>query len=294
MDTHSPHQEDLSDPSFASEASTPTKSSFNDATPRPLHRSKATYRPKIDRIDFSKFLPESSTPLTPETRGYSISYLRRVPELALLAHRVAKQEIRAARKIEKEKELKTRKKETSSSKSSAAPKVRQPTAKDIKRLFVRVVNELYREGSIVIWDCPSHSCSNDFPLPDSSYLWKTSSSSVTTSSIANSTGESLKTDGDDTGDLSDPDPHEDVYLTLKPAFLADRLEEVIPVVQKNERRRAGSQPYRGASCEGLLQHLKADDRWSFIHIDSVKDALKYLEVEGRAWMVGKDQWQLTV
>ncbi|KAJ3509340.1 hypothetical protein NMY22_g16330 [Coprinellus aureogranulatus] len=272
-----------------------------DSTPKPAGFRKWKTRPSIDPINLGGY--PSSPPKEEKTlRGYTISYLRRVPELALLAHRVAKQEIRAARKQAKDKEKSERSKSrpSSSSKppSSSSTSVRQssiPTNKDVKRLFIRALNELYREGSIVIWDCPSYSCS-DLSLGDSSFLWKTSST-LPPPSINTTTGTLRPTyDEEPSGNLSDPDPNEDVYVPLTPEFLADRLEEVIPVIQKAERARQpkNMQPYAGASVEGLLRYLKKDDRWTHLHRDSVAAALKYLDDEGRAWMAGQDQWQLTV
>jgi solute carrier family 25 citrate transporter 1 len=104
---------------------------------------------------------------------------------------------------------------------------------------------------------------------------------------------------DDEGGLSDPDSNEDVYVSVRPTFLADRLEEIIPIVQSAERRgqresQAKRGLYRGASSQGLLRYLKGDDRWTFVHLDSVDVALKYLEEDGRAWMTPNGQWQLTV
>ncbi|KAF5334647.1 hypothetical protein D9611_011981 [Ephemerocybe angulata] len=291
-------------PSFANETSASLLTPTKDSTPRPTF-SKSMSRPKIDPLDFSKFSTTAPLNDKPPLRGYSISYLRRVPELVLLANRVAKQEIRLARKQAKEKEKKDLKaKPTSSASSSTAAKARLPTIKDIKRLFIRAVNDLYREGSIVIWDCPSYSCSDVYG-GDTSFLWKTSTSMSyppTADSTANSSSKStllpnLEGESKD-GELSDPDSNEDVYISLTPVFLAKCLEEVIPIVQEKERKRVASsgrpQPYRGASVEGLLHHLKTDDKWTFVHIDSVEAALKYLEEDGRAWMSGKGQWQLTV
>ncbi|KAJ2925276.1 hypothetical protein H1R20_g11815, partial [Candolleomyces eurysporus] len=322
--------DDIDDPFAQSFAPGFTDSTKNDVTPRPTQFSTTRSRPNIDPIYFGTSIASSSKTRedanpTQSIRGYTVSYLRRVPELVLLATRVAKQETRLARKHEKEK------KGAASSSSSAtksttasSSRARNPTSKDIKRLFLRAVNDLYREGSIVIWDCPAYPCS-DAAFADTSFLWKpmtthasgiislsyASSCADTTAAssiLGHSTSRSRSTSGaarpptvpeDGEADLSEPDPNEDVYISVKPSFLADRLEEIIPIVQNAERRgQRGSQAkrglYRGASSQGLLQYLKGDDRWTFVHVDSVEAALKYLEEDGRAWMTPNGQWQLTV
>lgn len=263
------------DDTFSASHTTPTKASTS-LTPRPTGLSKWKSLSTIDAIYLNDTQEKTM-------RGYSVSYLRRVPELALLAHRVAKQEIRMARKQGKDK---------GKAKPSSSTAVRQtstPTKRDIKRLFIRAVNTLYSEGSIVIWDCPSHSCA-DLPAGDSSFLWKTSNS-LPAPSANTTTGE-----GDLSGNLSDPDPNEDVFVPITPEFLASRLEELIPIVQKAEKMRAGKDaaPYSGASTGGLLRYLKTDDRWNHLHMDSVEAALKYLDDHGRAWTSAQGQWHLTV
>lgn len=329
MDTGPPNEiDDNDDPfalSFAPELTNPTR---NDATPRPTQFSTTRSRPDIDPIYFGTSTASSSKARQDSNqtiRGYTVSYLRRVPELVLLANRVVKQELRLARKQEKEKKAAGPSSSSSASKSAggSSSRARNPTSKDIKRLFLRAVNDLYREGSIVIWDCPAYPCKNAASA-DTSFLWKpmtnasgilslsyASSSANTTAAssiFGHSSSRSRSTSGvappptvpeDDEGGLSDPDSNEDVYVSVRPTFLADRLEEIIPIVQSAERRgqresQAKRGLYRGASSQGLLRYLKGDDRWTFVHLDSVDVALKYLEEDGRAWMTPNGQWQLTV
>ncbi|KAJ2919873.1 hypothetical protein MD484_g560, partial [Candolleomyces efflorescens] len=325
MDTGLPNEIDDNDDPFASSfASELLNATNNNANPRPTQFSTTRSRPNIDPIFYGTSTASSSKAReganpTEKMHGYTVSYLRRVPELVLLANRVVKQELRLARKQEKER------KAAGSSSSKPTPAIssraRNPSSKDIKRLFLRAVNDLYREGSIVIWDCPAYPC-KDAASADTSFLWKpmTNASGMLSLSYAGSSANttaassifghssSKPTSGDvppptvpedEEGDLSDPDPHEDVYVSVKPAFLADRLEEIIPVVQNAERRgqresQAKRGLYRGASSQGLLRHLKGDDRWTFVHMDSVDAALKHLEEDGRAWVNPSGQWQLTV
>ncbi|KAJ2925277.1 hypothetical protein H1R20_g11818, partial [Candolleomyces eurysporus] len=246
--------DDLFAQSFAPEFTRPTK---NDATPRPTQFSTTRSRPNIDPIYFGTSTTSSSKARedansTQTTRGYTVSYLRRVPELVLLATRVAKQETRLARKQEKEK------KSAASSSSSAtksttarSSRARNPTSKDIKRLFLRAVNDLYREGSIVIWDCPAYPC-NDAAFADTFFLWKpmtTHASGILSLSYASSCADTtaassilghstfprstsgaarppaVPEDGD--GDLSDPDPNEDVYIELGIAREQSFAEEIL-------------------------------------------------------------------
>jgi hypothetical protein len=105
------------------------------------------------------------------TLGFTLSHLRRVPELALLAARVVRAEARKRDKADREKDRGSSHSRIPSSTSvSARPDGRRqgdgnrsiPTSrtgaaadssrKKMKRLFSWAVVKLYEEGSIVLWD----------------------------------------------------------------------------------------------------------------------------------------------
>lgn len=83
------------------------------------------------------------------TMGFTLSHLRRVPELALLAARVVRAEARKREKTDREKERGSAHSRVPSTSSGA---VADPPRKKIKRLFSWAVVKLYEEGSIVLWD----------------------------------------------------------------------------------------------------------------------------------------------
>ena len=105
------------------------------------------------------------------TLGVTLSHLRRVPELALLAARVVRAEARKRDKVDREKDRESsHSRIPSSTSASARPNGRREgngngsapaprtgaaadtTHKKMKRLFSWAVVKLYEEGSIVLWD----------------------------------------------------------------------------------------------------------------------------------------------
>ena len=105
------------------------------------------------------------------TLGFTLSHLRRVPELVLLAARIVRAEARKRDKTDREKERgSSHSRIPSSISASARPNGRgdgdgnrstptsrtgaaaDPPPKKMKRLFSWAVVKLYEEGSIVLWD----------------------------------------------------------------------------------------------------------------------------------------------
>ena len=105
------------------------------------------------------------------TLGFTLSHLRRVPELVLLAARVVRAEARKRDKTDREKERgSSHSRIPSSTSASAGPNggrdgnenrstptsrtgaAADPPPKKMKRLFSWAVVKLYEEGSIVLWD----------------------------------------------------------------------------------------------------------------------------------------------
>jgi len=97
------------------------------------------------------------------TLGFTLSHLRRVPELALLAARVVRAEARKRDKADREKDRGSSRMPSSSSTSARQNVSRNvngftpipaadPSHSKMKRLFSWAVVKLYEEGSIVLWD----------------------------------------------------------------------------------------------------------------------------------------------
>lgn len=264
-------------------------------TPRPKHsrhQLESTPRPRIPQPDFGIFMASSSSHVqhsssAPDTgrRGFSLSYLRRVPELSLLAsrvvHAVTRRQLREERKKLKEAGILKSKTQV----SSALPP--DKVGSKMKRLFQWAIIQLLKEGCIVLWDGPVRECS-DASIADSSRLWKS-----TTTTSSNSTFGGPDTDSDEEADLSDPSPNEEAYISLTPDFSADYIEAAIKVL--SDRQVKMGKPYAGAAVQDILAFMrKDDDRWQYLGDWTVKDALYMLSKDGRVWRTGKDSWDVTV
>jgi hypothetical protein len=261
-------------------------------TPRPSKPGSS-----LMKEDASYTGPDSSMP----TLGFTLSYLRRVPELCELAWRVVKAEARRREEANQAQgqgtstASKARQKPPSRAKEGPAPK--------IKRLFVWAVLKLYEEGSIVLWDGPTRPV-RDRNDADTSGLWRASTS--TRSAVTSlSLSRARLADGegwDDRGEISDPPPDEESYVPLTPAYLARQVEASVralttPRVAKAQvlSRRHALRP-RAPTKEDVLRHLRrSDGRWERVGLWALTEALEWLQSEGRAWCVSDDaggRWEL--
>ncbi|KXN84393.1 hypothetical protein AN958_12652 [Leucoagaricus sp. SymC.cos] len=262
---------------------TPTKSrarSCDDSTPR----SGARKTPN----------PSTSTSTTGKPcQGFTLSYLRRVPELSLIATRVVKQH---AKILEK----KARDSQSTSKSSSAQPTKcvkldRAGLAVRKKRLFQWAICKLLREGSIVLWDGPTRPCPeyDTYGNANASMLWKYSSSSSAENSLFSNAGNLTRND-DDEMELSDPEPEEEAYISTKPELLVPSVTEALkalalaPPVQVMKR----NELIGGSTKKEILAYLRRDDRWAFIGDWNVAEALEYMNWASLAWCVG-ERWMLT-
>ena len=274
--------------------STPTKRSRSTQildlnTPRPTY-SIAT--PKVSQSKGPKFTDSEAK--EPRLEGYTLSYLRRVPELSLLATRVV-QAVAKRRQREERKRLK----EAGVISPSKPPAPPPPIPADkfagkMKRLFQWAVIQLLREGCIIIWDGPVRRFPNSrSTLTDMSRLWKTCTNPHGDSTIFSTSLPDSSIDNDSlSGYLSDPQPNEESYVSLTPAYLAPHVERAVKVLVEHYARIG--KPYAGATTEGILSVLKKDDRWGFLGAWNVQDALEVLRMECKVWDMGKGRWDLTV
>lgn len=304
--------------------STPTKSSRNalppeDVTPRPHDRTPGPPPPRIVPLDFTR-------PRTPEqnltTRGFTQSHLRRVPALALMAKRVvkaeAKRRARSAAKRTKEAVAAAKdgggggvpgKKPRPVVVTQAMLNDQQKLHPRMKRLFNHAILQLVRDGDVISWDGPRRPClpargaaNGDGELnPNSSALWKLNSSSGTQFSVGgNSTvfsNASVAEDDEDEGELSDPAPDEEAFVSLTPAVLAPTVEHAISklVAEATVRgSRARAAPAAGPTVPEIVSFLKNDDMWRNLSEFTVNEALGLLKDEGRAWTMGGGRWELSI
>ncbi|KAF5311000.1 hypothetical protein D9619_007926 [Psilocybe cf. subviscida] len=322
---------------------TPTKRRrAPDDTPRqrPYGGGCSTPRPRIEPINFGTKMPasiiakDSSNPdtvdntTTPQLKGFTLSYLRRVPELSLLASRVveavARRHYREERKRLKERSSSSRTKPPSSASSSSSG-VLPPAkfAEKKKRLFKWAVIELLHEGGIALWDGPVRRCPPAHAragVGELSKLWKASTSTSmtsdsslfgnTTTNTTNTTTSNLTSSQQDLEDeeareyLSDPSSThaEESYVPLTPPYLASAVENAISVLVAHYA--SIGRPYAGATKEGILSVLRKDDRWRFVGDWSVEETLVWLKERGRVWKMpgvggaggggaGSGRWDLT-
>ncbi|KAH9486978.1 CST complex subunit STN1 [Psilocybe cubensis] len=286
--------------------STPTKSYRDDDTPRQFHSGTnvtITPKPRIEPLNYGVNTPLQSTcsraPQEKLRQGVTLSFLRRVPELSLLAGRVV-QAVGRRRLREEKQKLKD-----SGIIPSRAEKARILALTSIpsnkfagkkKRLFQWAIIQLLKEGCLVHWDglvCPLP----ETPYLETSRLWKTNITSflnddsnvfsTTAGSIASA---STENSGDD-GTLSDPDPDEEAYISLTADLLAEHVEAAIKTLVDHYEK--NGKPYIGATKDGILSVLRKDDRWRHVGEWNVQDALELLHGEGKVWAMKNGRWDLT-
>ncbi|KAI0763421.1 hypothetical protein BD413DRAFT_673846, partial [Trametes elegans] len=172
----------------------------NDATPRPSRSRPLGLRPASraalssdtdDDTDHDGSQP--SVENDDQVYGYTLSHLRRVPELSLLArrivhaeaHRRAKEERKRVKAKAEAERSKPRNKSTSAAQEAADPvgaqEPKTTTAAAMKRLFRQAIRTLFQDGSIVLWDGPVRpppppALDPLIPSSFSSALWKANSS----------------------------------------------------------------------------------------------------------------------
>ncbi|KAF8800619.1 hypothetical protein BYT27DRAFT_7199774, partial [Phlegmacium glaucopus] len=281
---------------------------YTNETPRPKrsrHQLESTPRPRIPQPDFGSSVASSSAyaqhpSSTPDTgpQGFSLSYLRRVPELSLLASRVV-QAVTRRRLREERRKLKEAGMLKSKSQASSAILLDKAGPK-MKRLFQWAIIQLLKEGCIVLWDGPVRKCPNA-SVANTTRLWKSVTNPNSTSgdpstlfgTTTTSHSKNRHQDIDDDGDLSDPSPDEEAYISLTPGFSADYIEAAVKVL--SDRQVKMDKPYAGTTVQDILAFMrKDDDRWRYLGDWTVKDALDVLRKEGRVWKTGKDSWDVTV
>ncbi|KIL62748.1 hypothetical protein M378DRAFT_165413 [Amanita muscaria Koide BX008] len=291
---HAPDDND--DDDFYDEPNTPTKcrrtSSDDLLTPRQRNGTN-TPRPHVE--------PRESE----SHRGFTLSYLRRVPELADLARRVVLAEAKRRSREQRKKENERRSTSTARKSASVAATHDVPKEKlgpKMKRLFEWAIVQMLREGSMVLWDGPMRTCDGS-TRAELSRLWKTSTS-ISTSVGVDSTvfSRSCGVVPDIIEEVSEPEVEEEGYMPITPLFLGNYVETAIRELASTTGE-TGTKPVSklrvtrgptGAAKEGILRRLHRDDRWRYIGEWQVEDALEYLQGEKRAWCIGQDRWELTL
>ena len=245
-------------------------------------------------------------------QGFTLSYLRRVPELSEMARRVVKAE-KQRRAEEEQKRAKTQAQTGHKSQRSgtAETRNREPNAPKMKRLFQWAILQLYQEGSIILWDGPVRRYSeNRCNSAGSGKLWKLKSSHAsagaddaifsTASSVAKSRRRHEVSVCEDDGEVSDPMPGEEAYVPLKATLLAVEIEKTIEALMARPILSARHGPLKpvggprpGPTKEEILNFLRrTDERWARVGEWSLDEALEVLRREERAWHIGGGRWEL--
>ncbi|KAI0370494.1 hypothetical protein BV20DRAFT_1052262 [Pilatotrama ljubarskyi] len=276
---------------------TPRPSRFrplaDDRTPRAFHVSEADTGTEDEEDEASDFFEGDD-----QVYGYTLSHLRRVPELALLARRVVQAEDHRRAKEGRKKAKadasrctsQTRDRSQSSYASASTSAKGEDTAlaepkalaAATKRLFRQAVRTLFQDGSIVLWDGPVR------PLPEpaldplvpssfSSALWKsnasTSSSMSTSVSSTKSGSRSSRSfprydEWDEEAPLSDPEAGEEAYVPLTPAYFSRVLERAITTIISEASRASTSssasssatpRPRPARKAPSLIERLRAQE-----------------------------------
>ncbi|KAE9406748.1 hypothetical protein BT96DRAFT_851400 [Gymnopus androsaceus JB14] len=136
------------------------RTSFSvDETPRPARR------PILHTIESSESCSSK--------KGFTLSYLRRVPELSEMARRIVKAQAKRRDREERKKMKEAAATQRRGGRSDERASKSQPSASStststsislvgqLKRVWQTAIIELLQEGSIVLWDGPTYAISSD-------------------------------------------------------------------------------------------------------------------------------------
>nr|GAT54449.1 predicted protein [Mycena chlorophos] len=224
--------------------------------------------------------PKPSSSSAPP-RGFTVSYLRRVPSLALLAKQVAHAEWKR-RALDEYNKAKAQGEHPPKPKPEKDPRKRRART---KRLFGWALQQMMKDGDVVSWEGERRKL-EDGGDGDGSAIWRMDAS-MPSFSASTSTSINTSTDLSD-GELSPPDETEEAFLPLTPSFIVSAVEGAIKVLAS-----------RGTAADvpAILRYLRrSDDMWSHLNTFAVDDALAVLGQQGRAWCVDtrEGRWELAV
>lgn len=268
--------------------STPTK--------RPLHHDQTPRCPRRS-LHAADETPRPTRPLiysiSASRKGFTLSYLRRVPELSQLARRVVKAEAkrrdRAVKKKAKDAVTSQNRSQISEATISSTNSLGDSISSRIKRLWKWAIVQLIQEGSIVLWDGPRFpTASKLFDHGMNNRIWQLSSSTgnTTVTSDASVFSSSLGQEPEEYVDLSDPDADEEAYVALTAELLAGEVQRV---VQTWVMVRPFSESPKFTK-NGVLQRLRRDDRWRRVGEWHVEEAIELLVSKGSLFQISENVW----
>lgn len=301
-DSHSELSDDDSDDPYTGQSipGTPTKRTasvnHSDETPRP-NKQQSMRTPRAHSTQ--RAYQDTSATDSSGIRGYTLSHLRRVPELRLLARRVVHAEAKRRTREERAQAKACQSQGGGStsnkmmSKISALPssgsrgpsrgKEGEPMGPKMKRLFRYAIQQLFQDGGIVLWDGPVRALpSSHDTVPsllsfvsasssDQPRLWKGSSSRGEADHTVLSSISGIS-EMDDPGYLSDPPPGEEAYIPLTTPYLSTVIEQTISEIMSSPPTNSSSVTSKlwnlsvttrssraGPTCSEILRHLQRRD-----------------------------------
>lgn len=273
--------------------------------------SSATFMRYVKHyMEYHPFTLQTDDPSLPT---YSLSHLRRVPELTMLARRTVRHELKKRTHADKASGKKV---------TSAKPSIKdelQSFRDKMKRLFRFAIVKLHEEGSVIVWPGPPRFAATQ-TCAEISMMWNSQVSSDASIFSTSSVSELPADDLLDLESISDVDPNEDVYVPATIPFLAGEIESKMrtmrnrliakskhsevdcPRLHPNSpplRPQASESPYcrrcfsQCPKADDILDALKRDDdRWQRIGGMAVEEALVHLKAESKVSEVGDGRWKL--
>ncbi|KAL5522483.1 hypothetical protein ACEPAG_8499 [Sanghuangporus baumii] len=242
--------------------------------------------------------------------GFTLSYLRRVPVLAEMARAVVRAEGKR-REIEKRKREERKVSQFTQASKSTSKSLPRPepfaelhpklVSANAKRLFLKTIRDLYKDGSIIMWHGPARpyehaTYANNESIGGSQGLWKTktdtqvsSTSNITTSSMCN---DPIQDDIDCA--LSEPDDNEESYLPVTPRTISPFVMRALRNLtgQENTSRKS-SRKHRPPTVEELTLYLrKSDAQWDNLGSWDVQAALEWLQNDDHVFKAGDGRWAI--
>ncbi|KAH9919815.1 uncharacterized protein B0H18DRAFT_957326 [Fomitopsis serialis] len=201
--------------------------------------------------------------------GFTLSHLRRVSELMIMARRVVDEEGRRRAKEEREQARSG----IAQAKGKRPARPSEPKAKKIKRLFQFAIRQLYEEGSIVLWDGPVR------PLPRED---------TSATQLSGRSGKRTRAP----------------RLRCARGIVERAITEFVAAAAARSKHRgrpraddptapfAPPAPPPGPTPAEIVAWLHRDTRWARVGEWAVKDALEWARAEGRVWCIGHGRWEL--
>jgi hypothetical protein len=219
-------------------------------------------------------------------KGFTLSYLRRVPDLADLARRIVKQKSASHARSQ------------SISARQSVSEYDALLSKNIKRLFQWTILALVQKGEMIVNEGSSYPYSTltalSGPEGEAKMPWKALKPDSKARSQSSSSS-SRRRDNNE-GALSEPDELEESYVPVTPEYIALELEKVMGRLIHSVNAREYVDPEKKvaktATKASIVKSLKRDDRFQYLSEYAVDEALEFLRDDERAVEVERGHWTL--